>query len=138
MKRTIFYFAATLMLANVSVAAEETLVTDCGPGGATVHVDGMGMVTLEHLQTHMTEMGERLAQARRTQAASSAHRKLLEQHMETMEKAAEQLSAAITTKGCVPGTPSLADRVTNLEKRLDAMQQLLQQMVGHQREAERR
>lgn len=138
MKRYIRYLATGLALASASALASEAQVTGCDPGDATVHVDGMGMVTMTHLQTHMAEMKERLDQARRTQAASSAHRKLLEQHMAGMEKAAEQLTAAVAAKGCVPGAPTLEARVANLEKRLDAMQQLLQQIVGHQREAERR
>lgn len=142
MKRWIECGAALGMVGLLCVAAratalEEVQIPECGAGEPTVHVSSMGMVTAEHLQQHMDKMKADLDRARRMEASSSAHRKLLEGHMQDMEKAMENLQTAIAQRNCPPGAVPLEARVENLERRLDALQKILDQVIGHQREAER-
>lgn len=136
---------AFLLFGTFSAAAasaqsiDEVTVTGCGPGGATVHVPNMGMVTKEHLQQHMDRMTNRLDQARRTEPRTSMHRKLLEAHMADMASAMEALQAAREVQRCASedAAPSLDARVADLERRLSEIQDMLDQMIKHVREAER-
>lgn len=137
-KNAIAAVASVALISTAPVfAVDEVQLGECGGSKATVHVSGMGMVTAEHLQKHMEKMQDDLEKARRTQAASSAHRKLLEQHMQDMEGAMEKVQAAVTQQSCPPGSVTIDARVERLEQRVDALQKLLDQMIGHQREAER-
>lgn len=128
---------AMMWISGSVAAAQEVQLGDCGSGQATVHVSGMGMVTAEHLQQHIERMKEDLDKARRTEAASSAHRKALEQHMQDMETGMAQMETALTKQNCPPNSVPLATRVEDLERRVNTLQQMLDQVIGHQREAER-
>lgn len=137
-RRTALGIIVSLCMSAPAAAGDEVLIPECGAGGEpTVHVSNMGMVTAEHLREHMDKMKEDLDRARRMEAPSSAHRKVLEKHVQDMEKAMEALQAAITQRNCPPGAVPMEARIENLERRLDALQKLLDQVIGHQREADR-
>lgn len=118
---------------------DEVTVTGCGPDDATVHVPKMGIVTQEHLQAHMENMESRLDHARRTEPRSSMHRKMLEAHMADMERAMEALQGARDAQRCtaVNAGLSVEARVAMLEQRLGEIQDILDQVIKHVREAER-
>lgn len=128
--------ASASAITSASAMAEESQVTDCGPDGAMVHVQGMGMVTREHLQEHLDKMQDQLKWAKRTEAHTSQRRKALELHHDQMQTALTQLDAGIATRPCATNLSPDA-RIQILEQRVDALQKVVEQLTNHQSEAER-
>jgi len=136
MKRHIRSLVTALAVANATAMAAEAPVTVCGPGGAMVHVQDMGMVTREHLQEHLDKMQDQLKWAKRTEARTNPRRKALELHHDQMQAALKQLDADIAARPCATNLSTDA-RIQILEQRVDALQKIVEQLLNHQSEAER-
>lgn len=119
-----------------AVAGRDVQVSGCGPDEASIDVAGMGRVTREHLQQHLTKMEDQVKWAKRTEARTSQHRKALEQHLEEMQSALVQLDTDIASRHCDNNT-SIDARIQILEQRVDALQKIVEQVISHQGEAER-
>jgi len=119
-----------------AVAGRDAQVSGCGPDEASIDVAGMGRVTRDHLQEHLTKMEDQVKWAKRTEARTSQHRKALEQHLGEMQSALLQLDTDVAARHCVSDM-SNDGRIQILEQRVDALQKIVEQLINHQGEAER-
>lgn len=112
--------------------------THCREPGTT-YVEKMGIVDEAILQEHMVEMEDQVQRARRTEARSSQHRKLLEMHMRSMQAAMEKIHEGVDDEECLRQAQDVdaQDRMRAMEKRLQTMQHMMDQMIKHQEEAEK-
>ncbi len=128
-----------LLLFSPIASADEKPNNKCDDKKNMIYINQMGMVDSTILQEHITSMRKRVKKAQRTKAKSDKHRRLLERHMDDMLSAMTQLSGEGTAVVCKPGTNTLTtdERIENLEKRLDLMQNMLKQFMEHEQERER-
>ena len=120
-------------------AAASTPHEHCIEGGKWAFVPGMGLANEDRLQAHIDELSVELEHARASMPRSNQQRKAMERHLAKMNNVMRDMHGTLTDDACgamVMAAP-VDQRVQVLEKRLDAMQKLLEQMVVRQTELER-
>lgn len=135
-----------LTSAHTALSAEKTTSGEaiaphqhCVEGNKWAYVAGMGLVNEERLQTHIDEMEAELKSAAASLPRSRQQRKSMERHLAKMQQAMREMQGTLTDGECgaaVMAAP-VDQRIQVLEKRLDAMQKLLEQLVARQKELER-
>lgn len=131
--------AITLVLVSVNTSfAAEVDHTHCKEPGR-VYVEKMGVVDEAILQEHIAEMEDQLQKARRVEARSSQHRKFLEMHMRSMQTAMEKMHEGVDAEECLSQVQDVdpQDRMRAMEKRMQTMQRMMDQMIKHQEEVEK-
>ena len=130
----------TVLAAEQAASGEGVaLHQHCVEGNKWAYVAGMGLVNEERLQTHIDEMEAELKSAAASLPRSRQQRKSMERHLAKMQQAMREMQGTLTDGECgaaVVAAP-VDQRVQVLEKRLDAMQKLLEQLVARQKELER-
>lgn len=111
----------------------------CAEGDQWAYVAGMGLVNENRLQAHIDEMEAELKSAAVSLPRSRQQRKSMERHLAKMQQAMREMQGTLTDGECGAAvmTAPVDQRIQVLEKRLDAMQKLLEQLVARQRELER-
>lgn len=146
------WFIAFAVTALSVAATQQTMADDksghgtataphehCTEGGKWAFVPGMGLSNEDRLQAHIDEMSVELERARASMPRSNQQRKAMERHLAKMQAVMRDMHGTLTDDACgaiVVAAP-VDQRVQVLEKRLDAMQKLLEQMVARQTELER-
>lgn len=111
----------------------------CAEDGKGAYVAGMGLVDEERLQAHIDEMEAELESAAASLPRSRQQRKSMERHLAKMQQAMREMQGASIDEKCRAAAMAapVDQRIQVLERRLDATQKLLEQVMARQKEMER-
>lgn len=138
MKRMLI-IAAMLAISPPVISAQEAAHQTCESLDVEVRIGGMGMVDEETLMEHMEETRERLDAVRRSQPRSSLHRRLMREHLAEMRDAWQEMHNVMLRQGCYKAAhgASLEVRMEVVERHVQSMQQMIDQILAHFSELER-
>lgn len=136
MRRFIAMFMVTSSLFVTSAVAADVDHVGCA-NNLTVYVDDMGIVNEGKLQEHIEQAKKSLSEIRGTKAGSEQRRYLLSVHLTKMQQALEEMHNLKLKSDCPEAAhgASLETRVSVLEKRMDMILDMLEQMIGYQQES---
>lgn len=119
---------------EVTSGGENVAEERCAGNNQWAYVAGMGLVNDDRLQAHVDEMRNELENASASLPRSRQQRKSMERHLVKMQQAMGEMQGTVTDDACgAAATAAPVDqRVQALEKRLDGMQQMLEQLVARQ------
>lgn len=116
---------------TLPVMAEEVGHESCNED-AMIHVGDMGMINEELLRDHMDKVKQ---QMEKVYPARDHLKKSIElkQHMSEMKTAMKEIHNQMYTKGCEAARhgASIDVRVQVIEKHVDMMQQMMEQILEH-------
>lgn len=121
-----------------SALAEGEKPSDC-VSNAKVEVGAMGMVDEVILQKHIDKMQGQLKRVRHARGSRLSQKTEMKQHISDMQAAMQELHKEMYVGGCkesMHGAP-VEVRVEMIQKRMDAMQKLLDQLLEHIAEQEK-
>lgn len=127
--------ASTIPGAAFAASVDHTHCKDPG----RIYVEKMGMVDEAILQEHIADMEKQVQKAQRVEAKSSQHRKFLEMHMRSMQTAMKKIHEGVDAEDCLSQAQDVdpQDKMRAMEKRMQTMQRMMDQMIKHQSEAEK-
>jgi len=103
----------------------------------TVYVNKMGIVNEATLRQHIEVAQSELDQVRGMSTQNRERRIRLREHLQKMQQAMQDMHDLKLTGNCAAAAhgASLETRVEVLEKRLDMIQDLLEQVIANQKES---
>lgn len=128
-------FAAVLSGAVASSAMAQS--TDhAGCNDTMVYVDKMGIVNETTLRRHIEAAQQDLDQIHGMSTKDRTRRMRLQDHLEKMQQAMKDMHDLKLNGNCAAAAhgATLKTRVEVLEKRLDMMQDMLEQLIANQKE----
>jgi phage shock protein A len=134
---TRFLIAALLLTAVTSPAISQSNDhAGCG-NNVTVYVDKMGIVNEKMLRQHIEAAQTELERIRGMSTQSRERRMRLREHLDKMQRAMQDMHDLKLTGDCAAAAhgASLETRVGVLEKRLDMIQDMLEQVIANQKES---
>ncbi|MEW5756286.1 MAG: hypothetical protein AB1810_08270 [Pseudomonadota bacterium] len=136
-KRSYMFIALPIMLAAFPAMAEKKDHVGCDE--ILVKADKMGMMDEAAMQKMIDRMEEAMSQVKRKAARREERREGLRLHYAEMQEAMKEIHNMKLISGCQAAAhgASLETRIGMIEKRLDMMQVMMQQMLDHQQESER-
>lgn len=137
--KTCIFTIVTLVVFALPAIAGETDHAGCGDSKTTIYVDKMGIVNEEMLQEHIDKMQASLDQIKNKTARREEHRKGLRLHLMEMQQAMQKMHNMKLMSGCSEAAhgASVETQLKVLWKRMDMMQTMIEQILEHQKEAER-
>jgi len=132
-----FTLAALLSLAAVTPAISQPMDHAGCKGNVTVYVDKMGIVNEATLRQHIEAAQRELDQVRGMSTQNRERRIRLREHLQKMQQAMQDMHDLKLTGNCAAAAhgASLETRVEVLEKRLDMIQDMLEQVIANQKES---
>jgi hypothetical protein len=144
MHKQLLAVVAGIALASPLMAAEDGHTGHASQSGCddkgVVAVDEMGIVNEALLQQHIDKVKAQMERIHTLSGPRVAqHRREMRQHLAEMQSAMQQLHNLMYAGGCdaTQHGASLDVRVQVVEKRLDMMQQMMEQMIEHAAEQEK-
>jgi chaperonin cofactor prefoldin len=106
---------------------------------ALIHVDDMGMINEESLRNHMDKVKEQLQKVRHARGSHLSQRLELKRHLSDMKDAMQEIHNQMYAKGCDVARhgASIDVRVQVIEKHMDMLQQMMEQILEHLSENEK-
>lgn len=105
----------------------------------TVYIDKMGIVNEGKLRKHIEQAQRSLDELRvpGMKAGSDQRRYLLGVHVSKMQQAMEELHNLKLESNCSAAAhgASIETRISVLEKRMDMLNDMIEQVIGHQQES---
>ncbi|MBI3772743.1 MAG: hypothetical protein HY272_08610 [Gammaproteobacteria bacterium] len=132
------HLLATLILSMFSMSALAESIDHAGCNNdVTVYVDKMGIVNEERLHEHLEQAKNSLDEIRRMKAGSNQRRYLLNVHLSKMQQAMEEMHNLKLASDCSAAAhgASIETRISVIEKRMDMMHDMIEQIIGHQQES---
>ena len=132
------YLIAGLLLTAVTSPAISQSNDHAGcKNSVTVYVDKMGIVNEKMLRQHIEAAQTELEQLRGMSTQSRERRMRLHDHLDKMQQAMQDMHDLKLTGDCAAAAhgASLETRVGVLEKRLDMIQDMLEQVIANQKES---
>lgn len=132
-----FALFALLSFAAASPAISQPMDHAGCKSDVTVYVDKMGIVNEATLRRHIEAAQKDLDQIRGMNTQSRERRIRLREHLHTMQQAMQDMHDLKLTSNCAAAAhgASLETRVEVLEKRLDMIQDMLEQVIANQNES---
>jgi len=132
-----FALAALLSLAAAVPAISQPMDHAGCKRDVTVYVDKMGIVNEATLRQHIEAAQRELDQVRGMSTQNRERRMRLRDHLQKMQQAMQDMHDLKLTSDCAAAAhgASLETRVEVLEKRLDMIQDMLEQVIANQKES---
>jgi len=138
MKPNHLFIALLLVAVPVIVSAGETDHVGCDQ--VMVQADGMGTVDEQTLQNHIDEVKTTLEEIKkRSGRQAGERRRLLSMHLSNMRSVMKEMHDMKLRQGCEEAMhgSSIEARLNFMEKHMDMMQTMMEQLLEHQQEFER-
>ena len=134
---TSYIFAAALLVSVAPPALSQPADHVGCKSDVTVYVDKMGIVNEATLRQHIEAAQRELDQVRGMSTQNRERRIRLREHLQKMQQAMQDMHNLKLTGNCAAAAhgASLETRVEVLEKRLDMIQDMLEQMIANQKES---
>jgi len=131
-----FALVALLLLAAASPVISQPIDHVGCKSDVTVYVDKMGIVNEAMLRQHIEAAQTELDQVRGMSTQNRERRIRLREHLQKMQQAMQDMHNLKLTGNCAAAAhgASLETRVEVLEKRLDMIQDMLEQVIANQKE----
>jgi len=134
--KTSYIFAAVLLITAASPALSQP-ADHAGCKNNMVYVDKMGIVNEKTLREHIKAAQAELDKIHGMSTKDRERRMRLRDHLGKMQQAMQDMHDLKLTGNCAAAAhgASLETRVEVLEKRLDMIQDMLEQVIANQKES---